>query len=111
MLAKAAGRLEEGEGWAAMQLPLDAFIPISLPRTATIYPIRSISEATQTLAPWTSKLSAVAWDLPQDMPTLPMVRICPPGQMQRPVFPRLHDGKPMWASIAPKVPTVHSLKV
>ena len=102
MLALAQGKRIQGEQWAVMRLPADAFIPSPLPRTACIYSVRSLAEARSLLGPWMEKLSSVAWDLDGDDGLLNSVpRVCAPGELQRPVFPRLHDGRPMWASIAP----------
>ena len=102
MLALAKGRLLRGEKWAVMRLPPEMFIPSPLTRTACIYSVGSLSETRTILAPWMEKLSSVALDIDgREMPIEGMPRVCPVGELQRPVFPREHDGFPMWASVAP----------
>ena len=102
MLALATGRLLQGDKWAVMRIPPENFIPSPLTRTACIYSVDSLAETRGVLAPWMEKLSSVALDLDgREIHLEGVPRVCPVGELQRPIFPRQHDGFPMWASVAP----------
>lgn len=78
-----------------IQLPNSYFFPAALPRTAVVHAIESLSELNHVLEPWKSQLSSIGWGLNEPAPNLPC-RMVAVGDLQKPVFPRIHDGKIMW---------------
>jgi len=70
-------------------MPVEHFTPVALPRMTVIHPVRDLS----VLEPYRRWLSSCATDDPSAGTAFP--RVCTPGQLQLPAFPRLHDGLPM----------------
>lgn len=87
--ARAEGVVHEGDGWSVHGLPPERFEPVGLPRSLSVH---HATEATldRLLAPHAGALSTFATDGPA--PPWPHVRICRPGEMQRPPLIRQHDG-------------------
>lgn len=98
-LAKTMGSTWKGEGWSVAVQPSNVFIPSSLPRTGFIYSVSSVQEFIDIIQPWQGQISSCAWGMPSPAPAV-APRICEPGHLQKPIFPRLHDGKPMWKTIS-----------
>lgn len=105
-LARVLGRAKLGRGFGVLTLPLDRFRPFGLPRHAVIHPVADHGEIERALAGWPGLRSTLGAGGPSVWPsrwpdwTRVFTRICPLGTMQTPPFPRLHDGRPMLASIA-----------
>lgn len=107
-LARARGRARELEGAAAALLPASHFHPVALPRMVTVHPVADAAAFTRALAPWQDHLSALSTDDPR-RPWQPgggwlqshawFTRIDAPGHLQRPPFPRRHDGVPMLGAV------------
>lgn len=107
-LARASGQVATGDGWAVALLPVDHFTPVSLPRFVTLHPVPDPATLRRVLAPWRDHLSTLGTD---DMLRAHreggdwlevfswFPRIDGPGRMQRPSFPRAHDGRPMLGSL------------
>ena len=103
-LARARGRAAVGEGWSVALLPSTHFHPVALPRMVTVHPVEDAVALRRVLAPWQDHLSAVGvspslrsgdW-----APVLRwFMRVDAPGRLQRPPFPRTHDGQPMLGSV------------
>lgn len=107
-LARATGRVERGEGWALAVLPAAHFTPVALPRVVTVHPVPDAAAVRDALAPWRGHLSTLGTDdierpLRERGAWLELFgwfkRIDPIARMQRPAFPRLHDGQPMLGSV------------
>ena len=103
-LARARGRAIVGEGWSVACLPSDHFHPLALPRMVTLHPVRDAAELHRVLAPWQDHLSSIGvsrgmrnGDWAEVMRWF--MRVDEPGRLQRPGFPRTHDGKPMLGSV------------
>lgn len=88
-LARVRGTATLGDAWAVLTMPVDHFTPVALPRMTVIHPVRDLS----VLEPYRRWLSSCATDDPSAATAFP--RVCAPGQLQLPAFPRLHDGLPM----------------
>ncbi|MCB9796942.1 MAG: hypothetical protein H6741_30025 [Alphaproteobacteria bacterium] len=90
-LARVTGRLWQGEAHAVSLAPLSALRPAPLPRFLSVHPARleALPEALDGLP-----LSTAGTDLeaPEALVELGFSRVCRPGFMQRPPFPRPHDG-------------------
>lgn len=99
-LARIRGSVREGEDWAVLVLPPESFTPASLPRMAVVHPVGEAGPD-EILAPWRGRLSSLATEkIGLDLPLFKWFpRICIPGTLQRPDFPRLHDGRPMLGSV------------
>ena len=99
-LARARGRAHLGEGWGVLSLPAAHFLPFALPRMAVIHPVEGPDEVAIALAPWRAWLSSCATNLqPERATSLGVLRVCAPGSLQIPAFPRRHDGRPMLGSL------------
>jgi hypothetical protein len=87
--ARVEGVLVEGDGWSVHGLPPERFEPVGLPRSLAVH---HATEATldRILTPHAAALSTFGTDGPA--PSWPHVRVCRPGEMQRPPLVRLHDG-------------------
>lgn len=87
--ARAEGIVHEGESWSVHGLPAGRFEPLGLPRSLAVH---HATDATldRMLAAHATALSTFGTDGPA--PPWPHVRICRPGEMQRPPLVRLHDG-------------------
>ena len=88
-LARVRGTATLGDAWAVLTMPVEHFTPVALPRMTVIHPVRDLS----VLEPYRRWLSSCATDDPSAGTAFP--RVCTPGQLQLPAFPRLHDGLPM----------------
>jgi hypothetical protein len=107
-LARASGQAVTGDGWAVALLPAAHFTPVSLPRFVTLHPVPDAATLRGILSPWRDHLSTLGTD---DMLRAHreggdwldifswFPRIDGPGRMQRPSFPRPHDGRPMLGSL------------
>ncbi len=107
-LARVTGRVVEGVDWTVAVLPAAHFTPVALPRFATVHPVPDAAALRDALAPWRGHLSTLgtddllrprreggAWlELYGWFP-----RVDTLGRMQRPPFPRRHDGQPMLGSV------------
>lgn len=89
ILARAVGERRSGPGWAVLRLPLAQFSPEALPRVLLVHSWTTLDDVRATLAPWQEQLGTVATDQAFSMPG---VRMCRPGAMQRPELARDHDG-------------------
>jgi hypothetical protein len=102
-LARVLGTTREGADWAVAQLPSAHFVPLALPRMITVHPVSGAGELTELLRPWRAHLSSLGSDdLTRDFYDESWAELhgwfprkVAPGTLQRPVFPRLHDGQPM----------------
>ncbi len=97
MLARATGGAVEGEGWAVLELPAARFQPATLPRVLVVHRAAAVEEMAAALAPWRAELGTVGTTdtagVRGVLDAAPGVRLCPPGEMQRPPGSRpLHDG-------------------
>jgi hypothetical protein len=83
------GVVHEGDTWSVHGLPPERFSPLGLPRSLAVH---HVTEETldAVLAPHARALGTFATDGPS--PPWPHVRVCAPGEMQRPPLVRLHDG-------------------
>ena len=92
------GSLEGGE-WAVTAMEAKAWVPSALPWMVGLFPISS-GELPALLAHHGPQISVLARPPSLAHRTDASVdRVCVPGQMQSPPFPRLHDGQPMLARI------------
>ncbi len=107
-LARATGRVVEGEGWALAELPAEHFTPVALPRLVTLHRIDDAAHLERILGPWRPWLSSLAVDdlrRPLDHPDdwgpvhawFPRVVLL--GSLQQPRMPRRHDGQPMLGGV------------
>jgi hypothetical protein len=94
-LANVKGKMQQGEGWKVLSLPSSLFTPFSLPRMPVIHPVSNYTEIERVLLPWKDHLSILGCNQPSGLDHL-FHRRCPLAQMQNPILPREHDGKPMW---------------
>jgi hypothetical protein len=88
-LARVRGTATLDDAWAVLTMPIDHFTPVALPRMAVIHPVQDLA----VLEPYRRWLSSCATDDPSCATAFP--RVCAPGQLQVPAFPRRHDGLPM----------------
>jgi hypothetical protein len=111
-LARARGAFFSGAGCAVSVLPASHFTPIGLPRLAALHPVSGPEEVGRALAPWSASLSSIGTEDPnrghfdagwQRIYSL-APRVVALGQLQRPAFPRDHDGVPMFASVLRPLP-------
>lgn len=86
-LARVLGRTRSGDGWDALWLPADRFVPVVSPRQAVIHP-GGVAAMEAAVAPWSAHLSTVG----HGGATALAARHVPCGTMQRPALRRLHDG-------------------
>ncbi len=106
-LGRARGTVHGGEDWAVVVLPPEHFTPLALPRMLTIHPVPDAAALQSILRPWRPWLSTLSTDdyqWPGGNPAMIELqqwfpRICYPGTMQSPRFPRRHDGVEMSATI------------
>jgi len=106
-LGRARGTVYGGEDWAVVVLPPAYFTPLALPRLLTIHPVDDSAAFREVLRPWRSALSTLCTDdyqWPGGDPAMLETqqwfpRICYPGTMQSPRFPRRHDGVDMIATL------------
>ena len=107
-LARREGRALEGAAHAVLQLPASRFLPVALPRMIVVHPVADGHALWHLLKPWAAQLSTLAtddwlrhWrDAPQWWPVYAAFpRLAHPGGLQRPPFPRRHDGMPMLGSL------------
>ncbi len=102
-LGHARGTVHGGEDWAVVVLPPEHFTPLALPRMLTIHPVADAAALRAVLRPWRPWLSTLSTDDYQWQGGEPAMielqrwfpRICYPGTMQSPRFPRRHDGVDM----------------
>ena len=89
--------------WGVLRQQNTQFTPSALSRLTSVYHTPNLESIAAILNPWAAKIStiglsqslqAVDW-IPESISTL-KPRICELGEMQRPPFVRLHDGRPMW---------------
>lgn len=91
-LARVVGAVAEGDGWSVHALPVEHFLPASLPRSLVVHQVVDVE---QLRGPLTGPLSTVGTDDPTGLATVldaASVRVCAPGEMQRPPLLRRHDG-------------------
>jgi hypothetical protein len=88
-LARVRGTATLGAAWAVLTMPSEHFTPVALPRMAVVHGVRDLRELHR-YRPWFSSCAT-------DDPTVAQgfLRVCAPGELQVPAFPRLHDGMPM----------------
>lgn len=103
-LARARGRAARGPGWSVALLPAGHFHPVALPRMVTLHPVADAAAFRRVLAPWQDHLSALGTDDPSrggpwSEPFGWFTRVDAVGRLQRPAFPRLHDGVPMLGAV------------
>lgn len=107
-LARRLGRALVGEEHAVLQLPAAHFLPLALPRMIVVHAIEDGHALHRLLRPWAAHLSTLGtedwlrhWrDAPQWWPVYAAFpRLAQPGALQRPPFPRRHDGLPMLGSL------------
>lgn len=107
-LARRHGSVVEGDGFAVVELPARFFTPVALPRMAVLHPVADWAELGRVLAPWRAHLGTLGTDVPfapwtEPAQALPLfgwfTRVDTPGVMQRPPFPRVHDGVDMLAGL------------
>ena len=106
-LGRARGTVHGGEDWAVVVLPPAHFTPLALPRMLTIHPVADAAALREVLRPWRPWLSSLSTDdyqwaggndaMIEVQSWFP--RICYPGTMQTPRFPRRHDGIDMLSTI------------
>ena len=94
-LARILGSQITQSGFELLNLPSPCFFPSALPRTAVIHPIKNTSELHATVEPWNAQISSIGWDLSEECPYF-NCRVVPVSELQRPGFPRKHDGTDMW---------------
>ncbi len=88
-LARALGRAWGGTDHAVLRLPADHYLPAALPRMLPLHPLDlDVVEGVPL-----SSAAATAGLL--DLAAALAPRVCAPGQLQAPAFPRLHDGVDM----------------
>lgn len=107
-LARAVGRVSQGEGWTVATVPPEHFVPAALPRLLTLVPVEGGAHLQRILAPWRPWLSSLSTDdvrRPIDAPG-PWAsvhawfpRVTTLGSLQRPALPRRHDGVAMLGSL------------
>lgn len=83
-----------GASHAVVAVPADAWVPSAMPRMVTLVPVQGDAHLAQVVGSWQPWLSSVAGTRALAAP-----RLCALGQLQSPAIPRLHDGRPMLASI------------
>ncbi|MEZ4316620.1 MAG: acyl-CoA reductase [Myxococcota bacterium] len=90
-LARVLGQAVDAPDWSVHALPAARFPEPGLPRAAVVHPAdrATFEAAVHTHLP---KLSTVATDAPATLEGVRGVRVCAPGEMQRPPLDRLHDG-------------------
>jgi hypothetical protein len=107
-LARRLGRALVGEEHAVLQLPAGHFLPLALPRMIVVHAISDGHALHRLLQPWAANLSTLGtedwlrhWrDARQWWPVYAAFpRLAQPGALQRPPFPRRHDGLPMLGSL------------
>ncbi len=102
-LARSRGHVVRDGPSTVLVLPPGAFTPAAVPGMLVLHSVPSPAAAAGLLAPWRPWLSSIAVDpaLAARWPatTARLPRPCAPGQLQRPRFPRRHDGRPMLGSI------------
>ena len=107
-LARALGRVVEGADWRVLELPAEYFSPVALPRTVVLHQVDGGRSLRNVLGPWQEHLSSVATDDSMRQyhsgPEWGEVfgwfhRIEPIGRLQRPAFPRRHDGVAMLGAV------------
>lgn len=92
-LARAAGRVHEGQGWSVHQLPLALVRPVSLPRSAQVAVVPGLMDALASLTPSFPPLSTLSAPTALHHALRSLApRVCELGQMQRPPLRRHHDG-------------------
>jgi hypothetical protein len=101
-LARISGRIIENPDWTILTLPPEHFYPSALPRTAVLHPFNQIEDVWDILSPWKNQLSGLAWGLKSPSP-INLCRITSLGELQKPAFPRIHDGQRMWPLNMPPV--------
>ena len=94
----------EDDNWAITVLSPEHFTPYALPRMVTLHPVSDPSQIERALRPWQHQLSTLALPTVSSDENTGLLesafpRICEVGHMQRPPFPRRHDGKPMLGSV------------
>ena len=90
-----------------MVLPPSYFTPLALPRMLPIHPVEDTEAFREVLRPWRPWLSTLSTDDYQwaggDSAMIEaqrwFPRVCYPGTMQSPRFPRRHDGIDMCAAL------------
>ncbi len=93
--ARVHGRAWEAGDGVVLVVPPRRFTPVALPRTVVLHPVSGPDEVCAALAPHASHLGTVAATgryVPVAEASGATVRVCAPGEMQRPPTCRLHDG-------------------
>jgi len=105
-LAATTGHVIEGSEWAVLISDARNFTPMALPRMVVIHPVDSIGELHERLSPWRNHFSSLGTDDRTETNNPDFQEICGwfprisrPGQLQRPPFPRKHDGRPVLGSL------------
>ncbi len=105
-LARARGGVWSAGSAAVVSVPKDEFTPVALPGMVVMHAVADGVDVCRMLSPWRLHLSSLA--LPRGFSTESagwadltrwFPRVCALGQLQHPVFPRKHDGRPMLGSI------------
>ena len=94
-LARIYGSQHKGAGFEVLNLPHRSFFPSALPRTAVVHPIEDLNTLTSVIEPWQNQISSIGWDLNDPCP-FQDCRVVAVADIQRPRFPRRHDGEEMW---------------
>ncbi|MBX2803615.1 MAG: hypothetical protein KTR31_38410 [Myxococcales bacterium] len=101
-LARTTGHTAEGPDWAVHGLALERFQPLALPRCLAVHTVPDLGAIREALAPHRHALSTLGTDR-DDLAALGLdprqIRLCAPGEMQRPPLMRRHDGVD-WVRIA-----------
>jgi len=97
-LARITHHCHEGSAWAVPVLDATHFMPVALPRMLPVHGVAHVEDIESCIQPWTHQLSTCGTDDPAMVPG-DTLRTCGIGQMQRPEFPRAHDGRAMLGSV------------
>ncbi len=92
-LAQVTGQCRSGEGWSVHQLPVEHLEPTALPRSVALIAVTNEQEAVDIVARFGRWLSCVSTDGDATLwKALHPSRVVLPGDLQRPVLHRIHDG-------------------
>ena len=105
-LARARGGVWTAGNAAVVAIPAAEFTPVALPGMVVMHAVADGVDVRRMLWPWRSHLSSLALPPAFSASTVGwgdvirwFPRVCALGQLQHPVFPRKHDGRPMLGSI------------
>ncbi len=95
-LAKASGSFSQHGTHSIRILPASFWSPVALPRVASLHQLSSVSQLKFLLRSYEDQLSTLGHsiEIPDAIRCL-FPRTCKLGELQRPPFPREHDGYPM----------------